>query len=252
MDLNLTGKVAVVTGASKGIGAGIAQALAAEGATVIVNYASSQADADRVVAAIEAAGGRATAVQADVSQAADVTRLFEAAHAAYGRVDILVNNAATFELGPLESVTEAKFHHHFDTNVLSLFLTTQAALPYFSATGGSIVNISSVAGLNPSANASLYAATKAAGDAVTVALAKELGPRGIRVNTVAPGPTNTEGVRRLGQVSPGTPGEQFVVQLTPLGRLGEPADIAAVVTFLVSDAAKWVTGERLRASGGLQ
>jgi len=251
MNLNLKGKVAVVTGASKGIGAGIAQALAAEGVTVVVNYVNSQTDASRVVAAIEAAGGRATAVQADVSKAADVARLFEATQQAYGQVDILVNNAATFEMAPVETVTEETFHHHFTTNVWSLFLTTQAALPYFKQ-GGSIVNISSIAGLNPPANASLYAATKAAGDAVTVSLAKELGPRGIRVNTVAPGPTNTEGIRRQGQVSPGTPGEQFVVQLTPLGRLGEPADIAAVVTFLVSDAAGWVTGECLRASGGMQ
>jgi len=252
MDLHLQNKVAIVTGASKGIGAGIAKALAAEGVAVVVNYASSQAGADRVVADITAAGGRATAVQADVSQAADVKRLFAAAQAAFGPIDIVINNAGVFEFGPVESVTESEFQRHFGTNVYSLFLTTQEALAYFPAAGGSIVNISSLAGQSPAANTGLYAATKAAGDALTVALAKELAPRRIRVNTVAPGPTDTEGVQSQGNLAPGSAGEQAILAATPLGRLGQPADIAAVVVFLVSDAAAWLTGERIRAGGGLQ
>ena len=252
MELNLKGKVAIVTGASKGIGAGIAKALAAEGVAVAVNYASSREGADRVVADIVAAGGRALAIQADVSRAAEVNELFAQTHAAFGALDIVVNNAGIYGFGPVESITESEFHRHFNTNVLGLFLTTQAALTYFPATGGSIVNISSVGAQSPMPSTSLYAASKAAGDTITVALAKELAARHIRVNTVAPGPTNTEGVQSQGDFAPSSEGEKFIVGATPLGRLGQPADIAAVVVFLVSDAAAWLTGERIRASGGLQ
>lgn len=249
MDLQLKGKVAIVTGASKGIGAGIAKALAAEGAAVVVNYSSSKEGAQGVVDTIVAQGGRAIAIGADVGKAGDVTRLFAEAVRTFSRVDILVNNASVFKFEPVEQVTEAEFQNHFRVNVLGPMLTTQAALKHFPAEGGSIVNISSVSGSNPSANGSLYAATKAAMDAMTEALAKELAPRKIRVNTVAPGPTETEGAHRIGMMTDSM--VKMWVSMIPMGRMGQPEDVARVVVFLASDVASWLTGEYIRASGGL-
>jgi 3-oxoacyl-[acyl-carrier protein] reductase len=244
---DLTGKVAVVTGASKGIGARIALQLGAAGAAVVVNYASSKAGADKVVAAILKAGGKAIAVQADASKRADVERLFEAAKDAFGRLDILVNNASVFAFGPLEQVTEADFHRQFDTNVLSTILVTQQALVYFSAEGGSIINLSSISSVNPVPNSVVYSATKSAVDAVTKALASELAARKIRVNAVAPGMTATEGLAAMGvdEAAAKTIGAGL-----PMGRIGRPEDIADVVVFLASDRSAWVTGERLSVSGG--
>lgn len=249
MDLKLTGKVAVVTGASKGIGAAIAKGLAAEGASVIVNYASSKEGADRVVSAITAAGGKALAVQGNVASAADVKQLFAEAGKAFGRVDVVVNNAGIFKFDPVEAITEEEFLREYQTNVLGPILTTQEALKYFPESGGSIINISSIVSTNPGPNSSLYASTKGALDTLTKAHAKELAPRNIRVNIVAPGPTETEGAHRVGLI--GSDLEKALVASTPLGRLGQPADIAAAVVFLASDAAAWITGDRLTASGGL-
>lgn len=246
----LSGKVAVVTGASKGIGAAIAQGLAAAGAAVVVNYASSQDGADRVVADIAAAGGRAAAVQANISNAADVRRLFEEARAHFGPVDVLVNNAGVYAFGPLESVTEAEFRRHFETNVWSVFLTTQEAAKQFGPDGGSIVNVATAGVALAGPYSSLYTATKSAVVAITRVLAKELGPRNIRVNAIAPGGTATEGLAALGFL--GSEQERQMVAATPLGRLGTPADIAPVAVFLASDAARWITGDTLFASGGLQ
>lgn len=250
MNLKLNGKVAIVTGASKGIGAGIAKRLATEGVQVVVNYASSKSDADKVVAEILSQGGIALAIKADISSASDVKRLFEEAHAALGRIDIVVNNAGTFKFDPIEAVTEDVFRKQFNINVWGPVLTTQEALKYFPVTGGNIVNISSAASQNPAANGSIYAATKAALDAMTVALSRELATRNIRVNAIAAGPTVTEGVKELGVL--GTDAEQHMINATPMGRLGQPDDIALVVAFIVSDAAGWVTGDRIKASGGLQ
>lgn len=248
MDLKLKGKVAIVTGASKGIGAGIAKALAAEGIAVAVNYASSQEDADKVVAHITAGGGKAIAVKGDVANAADVKQLFDTARKAYGAVDIVINNAGVFKFQAIEAITEEEFHYEFNTNVLGTVLTTQEALKHFPATGGSIVNISSVASTNPNVYSSVYSATKGAVDTLTEAFAKELAPRNIRVNNVSPGATQTEGARSLGITAEM---EKSIVDKTPLGRMGQPEDIAKVVVFLVSDAASWLTGERIMASGGL-
>ena len=245
----LTGKVAVVTGASKGIGAGIAAALGAAGAKVVVNYASSQAGADRVVAAIVAEGGTAVAVQADVAKAADVRRLFAETRRAFGGLDILVNNAGVFKFEPVEAVTEDEFHREFDTNVLGSILAVQEGLKYFGPAGGSIINVSSVASSNPAPNSVVYSATKAALDSVTRVLAKELGARNIRVNSVNPGVTETEGANDIGVFSSEL-GQQLLTN-TPLGRFGQPRDIAPAVVFLASDAAHWVTGESIRVSGGL-
>lgn len=208
---NLSGKVALVTGASKGIGAGIAKGLAAAGAAVVVNYASDEAGANATVEAIANSGGRATAVQGDVSRPADIKRIFEAVQNAYGRLDILVNNAGVYAFEPLETVTEAEFHRHFDTNVLGTILATQEALKYFPTTGGSVINISSIVSANPVPQAVVYAATKGAVDTITGVLAKELGPRNIRVNTVAAGVTNTEGVRTAGVI--GSPFEAAAVAI---------------------------------------
>jgi len=245
----LTGKVAVVTGASKGIGAGIAKALAAEGAAVVVNYASSREGADKVVAEITAAGGRAIAVQGSVAIAADVTRLFAEAKAAYGTLDILVNNAGVYAFGAIAEVTEAEFHRHFDTNVLGLLLATQEAVKLFPETGGSIINIGSVVSTAAPPGSVVYTATKGAVDAVTHVLAKELGARKIRVNSINPGVVATEGTISAGFI--GSDFEaQFVAQ-TPLGRVGQPTDIAKVAVFLASDDSGWMTGELLVASGGL-
>ncbi|WP_208507768.1 SDR family oxidoreductase [Variovorax paradoxus] len=246
---NLKGKVAIVTGGSKGIGAGIARALAASGAAVAVNYATDKAGADGVVDAIRAAGGRAIAVQGDVARAPDVQLLFAETVKALGAPSVLVNNAGVFQFEPIDAVTEEVFHWQFNANVLGPVLLTQEALKAFPASGGSIVNIGTVISDNPFPNASIYAATKAAMDAISVALSKELGARNIRVNTVAPGHTETEGTRRIGFVESDM-GKQMVSQ-TPLGnRFGRPEDIAPVVVFLASDDSAWLTGERICASGG--
>jgi 3-oxoacyl-[acyl-carrier protein] reductase len=247
--IDLTGKVALVTGASKGIGAGIARGLAAAGAAVAVNYSSDQKGAQATVSSIEAAGGRAIAVQGDVSRSADVRGMFETVRSKLGGLDVLVNNAGVFAFGPLEDVTEEEFHRQFDTNVLGPILTSREALKYFPATGGSIVNISSVVSENAQPQSIVYASTKGAVDTLTSVLAKELGERKIRVNTVAPGVTNTEGVRTAGIKD--SPFETAMVGMTPLGRMGTPEDIAPVVVFLASDHAAWLTGERISASGGL-
>ncbi len=244
----LTGKVAIVTGASKGIGAAIAKALGAAGAAVTVNYASSKEGADRVVAEITGHGGKAIAVQGDVSKAADVTRLFDETKKAFGSLDVLVNNAGIFEFAPLEAVTENEFHREFNTNVLGPIMATQEALKHFGPGGGSVINISSVASLNAVPNSVVYAATKSAVDSVTRVLAKELGPRKIRVNTIAPGGVETEGVHRIGIM--GSDLEKQIVAETPLGRFGQPEDIARVAVFLASEDAGWVTGERITAAGG--
>jgi 3-oxoacyl-[acyl-carrier protein] reductase len=249
MELKLKGKVAVVTGASKGIGAGIAKGLAAQGAAVVVNYSTDKESADKVVGHIVAKGGQAIAVKANVSNAGQVRQLFVEAKAAFGSINIVVNNAGVFKFEPIEQVTEEEFHLEFNTNVLGTILTIQEALKYFPESGGNIVNISSVASQSPSPGSSLYSSTKAAVDTLTEALAKELGPRNIRVNTVAPGGTETEGAHRIGVM--GSPMEKMMIAATPLGRMGQPQDIASVVVFLVSDDAAWLTGERLRVSGGL-
>jgi 3-oxoacyl-[acyl-carrier protein] reductase len=246
----LAGKVAVVTGASKGIGASIAKHLAAEGASVVVNYASSKTGADKVVADITAAGGKAVAVQGDVSKKADIDRLFIETKKAYGQLDVLVNNAGIYEFAPLEQISEEHFHKQFNLNVLGLILTTQEAVKYFGPSGGSVINLSSVVGVNPLPNAAVYSATKAAVDAVTKSLAKELGPKKIRVNSINPGMVETEGVHSAGFLESEFP-KQVVAQ-TPLGRIGQPQDIGKVATFFASDDSGWVTGETLLISGGMR
>ncbi|MBB5413279.1 3-oxoacyl-[acyl-carrier protein] reductase [Paraburkholderia sp. HC6.4b] len=243
----LTGKVAVVTGASKGIGAAIAKALAAQGASVVVNYASSRAGADKVVADITAAGGKAIAVGGDVSKAADANGIIDTAIETYGRLDVLVNNSGVYEFAALEEITEAHFHKHFDVNVLGLLLVSQAAARHLGE-GGSIVNVSSVVTRITPATTAVYTATKGAVDAITGVLAKELGPRKIRVNSVNPGMVETEGTHSAGVI--GSDFETWAISTTPLGRIGQPDDIADVVAFLASDDARWLTGESLIASGG--
>ncbi|CAE6740006.1 MULTISPECIES: glucose 1-dehydrogenase [Paraburkholderia] len=245
----LTGKVAVVTGASKGIGAGIAKALAAQGASVVVNYASSKAGADDVVAAITAAGGKAVAVGGDVSKAADAKGIIDSAVETYGRLDILVNNSGVYEMAPIEDITEAHFHKHFDVNVLGLLLVTQAAVKHLGE-GGSIVNVSSVVSRITPPGSSVYTATKGAVDAITGVLARELGPRKIRVNSVNPGMVETEGTHTAGFI--GSDFETWALSTTPLGRIGQPDDIADVTVFLASDDSRWMTGESLIASGGMR
>lgn len=243
----LAGKVAVVTGASKGIGAAIAKALAAEGAKVVVNYASSKAGADAVVEAIAAAGGKAVAVQGDVSKAEQAKGLIDAAVREYGRLDVLVNNSGVYEFGAIEEITEEHYHRQFNVNVLGLLLTTQAAVKHIGE-GGSVINISSVVtSLTPPASA-VYTGTKGAVDAITGVLAKELGPRKIRVNAILPGIVETEGTHTAGVI--GSDFESNAVAQTPLGRIGQPNDIATITTFLASDDAGWLTGEKLVAAGG--
>ena len=244
----LTGRVAVVTGASKGIGAGIAKALGAEGASVVVNYASDKAGAERTVQAITAAGGKALAVQGSVDKRADVERVFTETEKAFGPTDILVNNAGVYEFAPLESITEEHFHRIFNINVLGVLLASQAAARHFGERGGSIINIGSVVSDGNNPQMTVYAATKGALDTVTSVLAKELGPKKIRVNSVNPGFTTTEGNASLrgGQM------EEATVQQTPLGRVGEPDDIADAVAFFASDEARWITGEHIRVAGGLR
>ena len=246
----LKGKVAIVTGASKGIGAGIARKLGNAGAAVVVNYASSREDADKVVKEITEAGGKAVAVQGDVSKPGDVQRLFEETNKTFGVPSILVNNAGVFEFGPLESVTDDSFHRHFNINVLGTLLTTRESLKYFGPDGGSVINISSVVSESPVENSVVYSATKGAVDTITRGLALELAPRNIRVNTIAPGGVETEGSHRLGMV--GSDLEKQIIANTPLGRLGQPDDIAKVAEFLASDDSQWLTGERISASGGLR
>lgn len=245
----LQGKVAVVTGASKGIGAAIAKAYAAEGATVVVNYASDRAGAERVVSEIEGGQGRAIAVQADVAKPADVERLFDVSKEAYGRVDVVVNNAGVFAFQPLEQVSEQEFHRQFNINVLGSLLVAQQAAKHIGADGGSIVNVSSVVSESPLAGSAIYSATKGAVDTLSQALALELAPRKIRVNTVAPGGVDTEGARAAG--IPESDLAADIIARTPLGRLGQPDDIAKVAVFLASDDSAWLTGERITASGGL-
>lgn len=246
----LEGKVAVVTGASKGIGAGIARAFGAAGAAVVVNYASARDGAERVVGEIQKAGGKAIAVQGDVARAADVQLLFAAAREAFGRVDVLVNNAGVYAFQPLEEVTEAEYRRQFDINVLGTLLATQEAVKHFGPEGGSIVNISSVVSTNPLVGSVLYSATKAAVDNLTITLSRELAPRSVRVNAIAPGTTWSEGVETLGLI--GSEREKYMVGQTPMGRLGQPEDIALAAVFLASPQARWITGETLRASGGLR
>ena len=246
----LTGKVAIVTGASKGIGAGIAKALGAAGAAVVVNYASSKTGADRVVEEIIGSGGKAVAVQGDVAKAADVQRLFEATQQAFGAPDILVNNAGIFKFEPIENITETEFHREFNTNVLGPLLTTQEALKYFGANGGSIINISSVVSTSPMVGSVLYSTTKGALDNLTRGLALELAPRNIRVNAINPGYTVTEGASDTG-IFEGESGSEIAAQ-TPLGRLGQPSDIAPAVVFLASDDGAWITGETIRVAGGVK
>jgi 3-oxoacyl-[acyl-carrier protein] reductase len=245
----LTGKVAVVTGASKGIGAAIAKALAAEGASVVVNYASSKSGADAVVKAIEEAGGKAVAVQGDVSEAAEAQAIIDAAIKAYGRLDILVNNSGVYELAPLEEITPDHFHKQFNINVLGLLLTTQAAVKYMRE-GASIINIGSAVTSKTFPDFAVYAGTKGAVDTITGVLANELGARKIRVNTLSPGVIETEGTHRAGTV--GSDFEKAAVAQTPLGRIGQPQEVAPVAVFLASGDSSWLTGERLIVSGGLR
>jgi 3-oxoacyl-[acyl-carrier protein] reductase len=246
----LTGKVAVVTGASKGIGAGIAKSLGAAGASVVVNYASSKEGAERVVAEIKKQGGKAIAVQGDMAKAADVQRLFEATKTAFGPIDVLVNNAGVYQFDPIEAVTETEFHREFNTNVLGPILATREALKHFASGGGSVINVSSVASTKGMPSSVVYSATKGALDAVTRVLANELGARKIRVNTIAPGLVETEGVHSAGFA--GGDFEKGAVAATPLGRTGQPDDIADIAVFLASEESRWLTGERLVASGGFR
>jgi 3-oxoacyl-[acyl-carrier protein] reductase len=248
MSQKLEGKVAIVTGASKGIGAAIAKQLADAGAAVVVNYASSKQGADRVVAEIKGKGGRAVAVQADMSKHTDIQRLFAETKKAFGRLDVLVNNAGIYEFAPLEAITPEHFHKLFDLNVLGLILASQEAVKHFSSAGGSIINISSVVATAAPAAASVYSATKAAVDAATRSLARELGPRHIRVNAINPGMVETEGVHSAG-ISSSDLRKQFEAQ-APLGRIGQPEDIAPAAVFLASDDSRWITGETLYIAGG--
>jgi 3-oxoacyl-[acyl-carrier protein] reductase len=244
----LKGKVAVVTGASKGIGASIAEHLAAEGAAVVVNFAASKAGADAVVERIKKKEGTAVAIQADLSKPEDIKRLFAQTKAAHGELDVLVNNAGVYEFAPLDSVTPEHFHKQFNLNVLGLLLATQEAVKLMGPAGGSIINISSVVGPMPVENASVYSATKAAVDAVTIALSKELGPKKIRVNSLNPGMVETEGLHAAGIAE--SDFRKMIESQTPLGRIGRPDDIARAAVFFASDDAGWVTGQTLILAGG--
>jgi len=246
----LANKIAVITGASKGIGAGIAKSLAAAGASVVVNYASAKAGADKVVEEITAAGGKAIAIQGNVTIAADLARLFEETNATLGPVDILVNNAGVYQFGAIEEITAEDFHRQFDTNVLGLLLSTQAALKHFNAAGGSIINIGSVVSSITPVASSVYTATKAAVSSITHVLAKELGGKKIRVNSINPGMVETEGTHTAGFI--GSDFEKAAIASTPLGRGGKPDDIADIAVFLASEDSRWLTGEILLASGGVR
>src|SRR6478752_3124867 len=245
----LTGKVAVVTGASKGIGAGIAKRFGAAGASVVVNYASSREGADKVVAEIKKGGGKAIAVKADVSKAGEVKQLFEETKRAFGKLDVLVNNAGVFRFAALQDVTEDEFHREFNINVLGTLLATKEALNHFNGSG-SVINVSSVVSTSPVPNSSVYSSTKGAVDTLTIQLSRELAPRNIRVNVIAPGGVETEGTHEIGMI--GTDFEKQIVAGTPLGRIGQPGDIAEVAVFLASDSSRWLTGERIAASGGFR
>jgi 3-oxoacyl-[acyl-carrier protein] reductase len=244
----LQNKVAVVTGASKGIGAGIARALGAAGASVVVNYDSDKTGAEKAVADIKAKGGKAIAVQGDVSKAADVKRLFEETRSAFGKLDVLVNNAGVFKFTPIDEVTEADFNRHFNINVWGLLQATREALPLFGPEGGSIINISSIVSRMGIPGSSVYAGTKGAVDTVTQVLASELGPRKIRVNSINPGMVESEGTHAAGFI--GSDFQKGIEAEAPLGRIGQPEDIAKVAVFLASGEAGFVTGERLSVSGG--
>lgn len=246
----LNNKVAVVTGASKGIGAGIAKGLAAEGASVVVNYATSKEGAEHVVSEIQRSGGNAIAVQGDVSKASDVKHIFDETKKAFGKLDVLVNNAAIYEFAPIEQITEEHIHRQFDTNVTGLLLATKEAVKHFGSEGGNIINISSTATRLTPPTTAVYSATKGAVDAITRVLAKELGPNRIRVNSINPGPVETEGTHAAGVI-----GSDFLKQMeaqTPLGRIAQPDDIAPIAVFLASQDSGWLTGEVLLASGGLR
>ena len=249
MDLQLKDKVAIVTGASKGIGAGIAKAFAKAGAKVIVNYASGKESADKVVGEIVKNGGTAIAVQADISRSADIKRLFDETKKAFSQLDILVNNAGVFKIELLDAITEESFHLQVNTHLLGPILSIQEAVKMFGQQGGSIINISSTVSLNPLPGVMVYSAAKAGVDNVTKVLAKELGSKKIRINTIAPGVTDTEGTRNGGVM--GGDIEKQMLAITPLGRVGQPEDIAKVAVFLASDDADWVTGERITVAGGL-
>ena len=244
----LQGKVAVVTGASKGIGAGIARALGEAGASVVVNYASDKAGAEKAVADIKAKGGKAVAVQGDVSKAADVKRLFEETKKAYGKLDVLVNNAGVFKFASIEDTSEAEYQRQFGINVLGPLLATREALPLFGSEGGSVINISSVVSRMGIPGSAIYAGTKGALDTITQVLASELGPRKIRVNSINPGMVESEGTHAAGFI--GGDFQKNIEAQAPLGRIGQPEDVAKVAVFLASDDAGWLTGERISASGG--
>ncbi|ASU36584.1 SDR family NAD(P)-dependent oxidoreductase [Mucilaginibacter xinganensis] len=246
----LANKVAVITGASKGIGAGIAKSLAAEGAAVVVNYSSSKEGADKVVAEIERNGGKAIAVQGNVSNLADVTRLFAETTKAFGPVDVLVNNAGVYQFGSIEQLTAEEFHTQFDTNVLGLLLATQGAVKTFNENGGSIINIGSVVSSIAPVGSSIYTATKSAVDGITHVLSKELGPKKIRVNSINPGMVETEGTHTAGFIGSDFQSEQE--RTAPLGRIGQPEDIGLVAVFLASEDSRWLTGETLLAGGGVR
>lgn len=247
---SLYGKVAVVTGASKGIGAGIAKSLGASGASVVVNYASSCSYAEQVVEEIRVGGGRALAVQADISKPDQVKNLFQEAVTSFGKLNVLVNNAGIFEFGPLEAISEDSYRRVYATNVWGPILSSQQALAYFADEGGSIINISSGVTRMLSAGASLYAGSKGALDLITIVLSKELGPRRIRVNAISPGATDTEGAHAVGAMS--DEAKHQYSSMTPLGRVGQPQDIGRLAVFLASDEASWITGEIIHASGGLR
>jgi 3-oxoacyl-[acyl-carrier protein] reductase len=247
---NLQGKTAIVTGASKGIGAAIAKHLAAEGAAVVVNYSSSKEGADKVVSEIKAKGGKAIAVKANVAKQAEIESLLAETQKAFGAVDILVNNAGIYEFSPVENITEEHFDKQFALNVRGLILTTKEAVKYFNPAGGSVINISSVASTLAPATGSVYSATKGAVDTVTRSLAKELGPRNIRVNSINPGMVETEGLHAAGIKN--SDFEKHTIAQTPLGRIGQPDDIAPVVAFFASPGASWITGETLVVAGGVR
>lgn len=246
----LANKVAVVTGASKGIGAGIAKALAESGASVVVNYASSRKDADAVVASITAKGGKAVAVQGDVAKSADIERIFAETKKTFGRLDVLVNNAGIYMFAPLDGVTEDDFHRHFNTNVLGLILATKEAANHFGPEGGSVINVGSAVSRVTPPETVVYTATKGAVDAVTGVLARELGAKKIRVNSINPGLVQTEGTHAIGVI--GSDFEAQLVAQTPLGRPGQPDDVAPIAVFLASDDSRWLTGETIVASGGMR
>ena len=250
MSKKLAGKVAVVTGASKGIGASIAKHFAEEGAAVVVNYSSSRSEADRVVAEITSKGGKALAVQANVAKEADIQRLFAVAREAFGSLDVLVNNAGIYEFSPLENLTAEHFHKQFDLNVLGLLLASREAVKAFGPAGGNIINISSLVSTAAVPDASVYSATKGAVDALTRSLAAELGPRHVRVNAINPGMVETEGVKSAGIAE--SDFRKQVESQTPLGRIGQPQDIATAAVFLASNDSEWITGETLRIAGGFR